>query len=224
MFEAAVKALSQDLVVLPLGAVKDSRQRWLLKLHGDLTGNIVLTREDYLASATSHSALFGLVQAMLLTRHMLFVGYSLSDEDFHRIVRDVRLVREQASDSDQQTPLGTALVLFRDDLQARIWERTIEVLPVAPTGHPGDDAQLEQKIAEASRTQQIFLDLVGHLASDPTAFLLQGDFEQLLKDQDERELASVLRELATIEFEDTGLREKLESLLCAFGGRPTTSS
>jgi predicted SprT family Zn-dependent metalloprotease len=35
----------------------------------------------------------GRVQGMLLMRHMMFVGYSLKDEDFHELMHEVRAAR-----------------------------------------------------------------------------------------------------------------------------------
>lgn len=36
--------------------------------------------------STNRSALSGIVQSLLITRHMLFVGFSLKDDNFHRII------------------------------------------------------------------------------------------------------------------------------------------
>src|SRR5207302_7615765 len=51
--------------------------------------DIVLTRSDYLAMPRQYGALIGLVQGMLMMRHMMFVGYSLQDEDFRSEERRV---------------------------------------------------------------------------------------------------------------------------------------
>jgi hypothetical protein len=53
--------------------------RWLLKLHGTVERpeSIVLSREDYLHWEEQGSAFGAVVQALLLTRHLLFVGYGL---------------------------------------------------------------------------------------------------------------------------------------------------
>lgn len=72
--------LDDDLAVLPYGRVAENRP-WLLKLHGSLDqldreDHIVLTRPDYMSLARDRSALFGIVQALLVTKHLLFVGYS----------------------------------------------------------------------------------------------------------------------------------------------------
>lgn len=128
LFEAAVEATDERLAVLPYQAVHP-RERWLLKLHGSIDNDddIVLTRADYLGTPARRGALFGLVQAMLLTRHMLFVGYSLSDEDFHAVVNDVRAARAGVADAP---PIGTVLTLFDDPMFEELWSADLEVAAV----------------------------------------------------------------------------------------------
>lgn len=54
---------------------------------------------------TRRSALSGIVQSLLITRHMLFVGFSLRDDNFHRIVDEVRRsVQEQDVGSSPSAP------------------------------------------------------------------------------------------------------------------------
>ena len=47
--------------------------------------SIVLTRQDYLRYSDTNAALAGIVQSMLITSRMLFVGFSLADDNFYRI-------------------------------------------------------------------------------------------------------------------------------------------
>jgi len=176
--------------VLPYEAVQPG-QRWLLKLHGsiDRDDSIVLTRSDYLSVPARHGALFGLVQAMLLTRHMLFVGYSLSDEDFHQLVHGVRQALEGTEHTDR---FGTVLTLFDDPMFAELWP-DLEVVAVADelVGEPTSSEK-----AEAARRMQILLDLVAFEAADLDAFLLDPTYADLLSPA-ERRLADRLRPLAT---------------------------
>ena len=217
LFETAVTARREELVVLPYGAVTEPHQRWLLKLHGSIVDDakdIVLTRDDYLGAPSRHAALFGLVQAMLLTRHMLFVGYSLSDEDFHKIVHEVRTARSGVSDA-AQAALGSALVLADDPLQGLLWEGAIDVVPCGPRIAEGaPDAR--SVTSTAARSLQIFLDRVAFLAADMSAFLLVPGFGDLL-DGDEKQLADLLVGLAERAPRDPGLRAKLNGLLEQFG-------
>jgi len=94
MYELACRSIGVDLAVLPYSPASNT-DRWLLKLHGCVShpDDIVLTREHYMRYQTRRSALSGIVQSLLITRHMLFVGFSLRDDNFHRIV-DVRAFTE----------------------------------------------------------------------------------------------------------------------------------
>ena len=190
LFEAAVTAVDGTIAVLPYQPVRRG-ERWLLKLHGsiDRDDSIVLTRSDYLGVPARHGALFGLVQAMLLTRHMLFVGYSLSDEDFHQLVHGVRLALAGA---DHASRFGTVLALFDDPLFADLWSEDLEVVSVAdePDGEPSPD-----EVAGAARRLQILLDLIAFEAADLDAFLLDRTYAGLLSDPEAR-LAQSLRALA----------------------------
>ena len=107
LFETAWSATGADPRVLPWDALADARP-WLLKLHGSVTrpASIVLSRDDYLRFEGEGVALAGIVQAMLLTRHMLFVGYSLSDDNFHRLVHQVRTAIGSSSSSRPSSRSG----------------------------------------------------------------------------------------------------------------------
>jgi hypothetical protein len=55
---------------------------WLLKLNGDIKEpkSVVLTGSDFKRHESESQALRGVVQALLLTSHLLFVGYSMKEE------------------------------------------------------------------------------------------------------------------------------------------------
>ena len=78
--------------MLPWGRVP-GRPPWLLKIHGDLKNkDLVFTREDYDDYATHHRPLGAVVQALLITRHLVFVGYSLRDSDFVELANEVAAI------------------------------------------------------------------------------------------------------------------------------------
>ena len=56
--------------------------RWCLKLHGSVSwpDSIVLTRADYASYSKEQAASQGVLQGLLLTQHVLFVGFSMRDE------------------------------------------------------------------------------------------------------------------------------------------------
>jgi hypothetical protein len=121
LFEMAWDTQGRIASVLPHGSRPDG-DRWLLKMHGCVTrpAEIVLTREDYLGYAERRAALAGIVQALLITRHMLFVGFSLQDDNFHRIAAAVRrAVRTPDAKPPSHEPFGTGIfparfILLRD--------------------------------------------------------------------------------------------------------------
>ena len=80
------------LSVIPYHPVKGAKT-WLLKMHGCVSHikDIVITSEDFRTFEHSRlKALGGLVQAELMTSHMLFVGFSMTDPNYLRIIREVR--------------------------------------------------------------------------------------------------------------------------------------
>jgi hypothetical protein len=216
LMENALDPVEGPAAVLPYEPVGPD-QRWVLKLHGsiDRDESVVLTRSDYLSIPARHSALFGLVQAMLLTRHMLFVGYSLTDEDFHQVVHDVR----QARAGGTHGQFGTVLVLFDDPLFTELWSDDLTV--VAVVEQPADTPS-SVEIGEAARTLGILLDLVAFRAADLDAFLLDGTYSGLMSDA-EKSLAEHLTPLvAAITSPDTvGMpaADRVRHLLEQFGAQ-----
>ena len=178
-------ALDDDLAVLPYGRVAENRP-WLLKLHGSLDqldreDHIVLTRPDYMSLARERSALFGIVQALLVTKHLLFVGYSLSDEDFHQLVDEIRIAIDSSSGGHA---LGTVLTTSKWPL-ARLWDDLLRVEQIGATSDL------------PNRHLQIFLDRVAHLATPHDAHLLDESFAGLL-DAEEVRIGSSLKEVQDV--------------------------
>lgn len=72
LFERASNVVGRPCARIP-GQVVAAGERFILKMHGCVTqpSSIVLTRGDYLRFQENRSALSGIVQALMLTRHML---------------------------------------------------------------------------------------------------------------------------------------------------------
>ena len=88
LFEQAVRCTRGEIDVLPHSpGQRGSEGRWILKMHGCVTvpDTIVLTRQDYIRYQEQYSALGGILMSALLTRHIMFVGFSLSDDNFARL-------------------------------------------------------------------------------------------------------------------------------------------
>jgi hypothetical protein len=142
--------------------------RWVLKLHGCVSHpeDIVLTREDQLDYDGRRAALAGLAQAMLITRHMLFVGFSLSDDNFHRIAQSVRRVLRTTGRADTEArSFGTALVLTRNPMIEELWGDDIDWVGMS-------DAMSDRNGPTTARRLELFLD---YLLNRVGAYLHDGD-------------------------------------------------
>ena len=101
LFESAWRAAKADFNVLPYET--QPAEKYILKLHGDLrrAKDIVLTRGQMRDLLKQRKALTGILQTMLVTKHLLFVGFSLKDPNFGEVAGTVRsALRGQGSVSD----------------------------------------------------------------------------------------------------------------------------
>ena len=197
LFERASRAIGREVSVLPHAPSQASR--WLLKLHGCVSDpdRIVLTREDYLRYDQRRQALAAIVQALLITRHMLFVGFSLKDDNFHRIADAVRRARIPSSEAEATAErFGTVVDLFKDPLAVTLWQKDVAWVAMDRGAPPdGADRDAGRRTAEAARTLEIFLDRVGARTAGATEHLLDPRYDGALTDA-ERELVALLRPLA----------------------------
>lgn len=185
LFERACEMVGRPVCVLPYEA-SDPDRRWLLKLHGCIreTGDIVLTREDYIRYEARRAALSGIVQSLLLTRHMLFVDFSHSDDNFHRIVDEVRRALRSRGDRDEASQrFGTTLSVSSNAFLRELWAR--DLAWVSLDDGAGDTAA-------AGRTLEVFLDRLAASATAPAEQVFQHRIEHLLTDG-ERQLRDALR-------------------------------
>lgn len=194
LFERACESARHPVAVLPYESAR-VRPRWLLKMHGCVSrpADIVLTRDDYLRYGERRAALAGIVQALLVTRHILFVGFSLNDDNFHRLVHDVRQALGTSAgavaDTDTDThEFGTALLLGQQSFLRELWEGDVRMLPMLE--HVDD----ERMVAAAAHRLEVFLDLVTMLSTSSAAHLLDPTFDGVLTD-DERRIRQGLKTL-----------------------------
>jgi hypothetical protein len=190
LVELAAADIGRPLRVLPFQDTAPGAP-WLLKLHGDAAhpDSIVLTREQYLEFGDHRSALAGVLQSLLLTRHVLFVGTSMLDDDLIRIAHQVRSVLH-VPDTSARRRSGTVLALREDPVRARLWEQDVETVAMA-----GADERTDVSPAEAARRLEVLLDLLGCLSSRPTGYLLDPAYRGLL-DEEETALSDALADVA----------------------------
>jgi hypothetical protein len=169
LYEMAAHDADADVSVLPYEPAQD---RWLLKLHGcirpDRRNDIVLTRHDYLSLREHRATLTGLAQALLVTRHMMFVGFGLGDDHLHAVVHDVR----KALGHERRGKLGTALVLEHDPLLEELWRDDLDLVAMkGPT-------------PAAARRLELFLDHLLLLSTTSDRHLFDTSFAGLLTPQE----------------------------------------
>jgi hypothetical protein len=186
LVEHAACDIGRDMKVLPFEEAAPGAP-WLLKLHGDAAHpeSVVLTREEYLQFGDTRAALAGVLHSLLITRHVLFVGTSMLDDDLIRIAHQVRSA-VQMQGSGPRPGSGTVLALREDKVRARLWEQDVETVAMTPAGTPS---------AQAARLLEVLLDLIGCLSTPPTGYLLDPAYRGML-DEEERRLADALAGVA----------------------------
>jgi len=100
---------SKELSVIPYHPRRKARH-WLLKMHGCITASeeIVISGQDYAQyESPRYKALGGLLQASLMTKHLLFIGFSLSDPNYLKIVEQVRSALHADSAGIKWTRMGS---------------------------------------------------------------------------------------------------------------------
>jgi NAD-dependent SIR2 family protein deacetylase len=161
------------LTILPRGR-KEGRPPWLLKLHGDLSeGRLVMAVEEFENHSIDGSVLMAMLEALLVTRHLVFVGYSMQDADFVQSMAKVaRLLHSQAAGP---TEMGSVLSVEPVDEPEVDWEEDLRKIEVGDK-EPGVSAQ-------DARALEIFLDRVAWRASrDESSWILDKRYEYLLDD------------------------------------------
>lgn len=169
--------------LIPSSDVRSDRP-WLLKLHGDVNQpkSIVLSRADFVRFAGTSAARGAVLQELMLTRHLLVVGASLTDDNFLRLAHQVMALRGEA---EVESLIGTVLTLVPEPARAMLFSREFEFVAVDPG--PKRDKQ-------AARALEIELDHIGMYACSDASYLLDADFDALLN-RYEQSLAQEARQL-----------------------------
>jgi hypothetical protein len=87
----------------------------------------ILTRDQFLEHERQNGPLRGALQMLLLTGHVLFIGYSLNDPDLHAAIHEVRHIRELAN-LPAREPLATAVQVEASPELSYLWAPTVDVL------------------------------------------------------------------------------------------------
>ncbi|WKN47428.1 SIR2 family protein [Nocardioides sp. Arc9.136] len=205
LYETAVRAAGGDVAVLPWASPLEAAG-WVLKLHGDVDHpeSIVLTRRDVVRFTAEVGPTGAMLQNLLLTRHLLVVGSSMTDDNVVRLAQEVQVHREQHGVVGE---VGTVLDVDDDAARGQLWGGQLSWLTL-----PGG------RLEERARNLEIFLDAVAARASDDARWLLDPRFSGLL-DEDGQALAADVRRLraAAAEHDATGAWRPLVAALDALG-------
>lgn len=196
LYEAAFDATRPDhkrVKVLPFEQRKPF-DHWVLKMHGDLNGgDIVLTRSDFVGYENAFGPVGAIVQSLLLTRHLLVVGASMTDDNLLRLAYEVAayLGRGEQAGEDWD-PFGTILALDGSTVKKDFWSGKFNYVGVSAS----------QERAEQARDLSIMLDFIAMHAAE-SSHLLDERYGTLLKEPEiaaaekARELSEVLDSLPT---------------------------
>lgn len=189
---------------------------WVLKIHGDVCcpESMVITADDYARLGNDHRALLAIVESLLMTSHLMFVGYSMGDPDFVEAAERVRTVRALANDEVDQE-FATVLALYSDAVSSLPGFSTVAML----------DAQDD---AVAARRLEIFLDRISWAASREGershAYLLDPNYEDLFaNDPATKRLRDLLSALVQLPEDEPARTSRgwvhVETMLTELGGR-----
>ncbi|WP_336031153.1 SIR2 family protein [Geodermatophilus sp. FMUSA9-8] len=193
LYEKAVIAVSgRDVPVVlpdryPAEDIREGRG-WLLKLHGDAgrSKSIVLDRRSFVRYDATRRPLASVLQATLLTRHLLVVGASMTDDNVIRLVHEVASLNE---DHGRPHEMGTLVTLEERPLAKTLWEPEFRILSLgkaAPTGETKEQAA--ERLAQAGRQLEILLDRVATLAArDAVQHLLDSRYRDLFVPEEDTE-------------------------------------
>ena len=195
------------------------RTPWVLKMHGDIRDpkSIVLTRSDFVGYDAKSRPMGSMVQSLMITKHLLFVGVSMTDDNFLRLAHEVIAFYESeamASKLDAiHGPIGTVVTLARSPAREQLWKNRLTYVPVSKAASVPDQA----------RDLAIFLDLVAMLTGE-SAHLLDSRYDNMLGSNDERAAAESARALLAVidglpPWADAAW-QSLEDALVELGGRP----
>lgn len=211
--------LGADEFRVLIGQPADSSRPWLLKLNGDIgdPNSIVLTAEDFARHEEESVALHGVVQSLLLTSHLLFVGFSFTDASFLKLAEAVTQVLRKARGASADQRTHTAIALTTKDL-TNVGYRDVNIVTMS------DDATVD--VRDAGRRLEIFLDRLSWKAASEddraAEYLLDDRYLSSLTDEDRR-LRTALLDFAAETPADVKSRsaawKRIENVLYDLGQR-----
>lgn len=179
LYETAARAARREVTAIMPWASAIGASRWILKLHGDIDhpASIVLTRRHMVRFDAANRPSAAILQSLFLTRHLLFIGTSFTDDNIIRLAHEVQAYREEHDDRsagirNQWAAFGTVLDTAGDKVRARLWDDELTWV------YHSDDT------ISRYRAVELLLDRVAQLASRDATWLLDPRFAGLLDGTD----------------------------------------
>lgn len=198
LYEEAARAAHQDIKVLPWARVEPGKP-WILKLHGDIDeahkDSIVLTRRHMVTYDAKNRPSTALLQSLLLTRHLLIVGTSMTDDNVLRMLHEVNAYQEAFLPASDRGEVGTVLDTDLQKERAELWQGNLTWC----------DLKKEADDDQSFRVLELLLDRLAFYAASESSWLLDARFSDLLP---ETELPA---QSAVIAAEARALRGRLTS-------------
>jgi hypothetical protein len=146
---------------------------------------IVLTRRHMVRYDASNRPSAAMLQSLFLTKHLLVVGASLTDDNVIRLAHEVQAYRDDHQGGGAG-PFGTVLDVGGGRVRARLWNKELEWLHLD---------QSDPNTTDGARALELFVDRIGFHASRSSAWLLDDRFEGLLSNPEDVALARAARAL-----------------------------
>ncbi len=182
---------------------------WLLKMHGDVEhpDSIVLSRSSFVHYDNRWKPVGSLVQSLMMTKHLLVVGASMTDDNLLRFAYEVAGLRASIEKQDLgATEIGTVVHLADDAAFSRLWKGRFDVVvptldsdeqAAAPDPSESDEARGRREAAErrrAARALTVLLDVVAMHAEREAPHLLDARYV----DERGEEAASLVADLRNL--------------------------
>ena len=177
-YELAAEAVTgRPVTVLPWDTVTPGSAR-ILKLHGDLQrGQIVLSRDQFVAMAAFRRPLSGILQERMMIGHVLAVGTSMSDSTLVHAAEEVRALGQAVHPQTPRATSGTVIFTSPQPARARLMQGTFDVATAGQSSDPS-------AVRDAARDVDLFLDWLAMRQSSDLSFVLDPRYRALLTDED----------------------------------------
>ena len=217
-FELAAESITgSPVAVLPWDEDSGAGTR-VLKLHGDLTrGQLVLSRDQFVAMHAFRRPLAGVLQSRMLIGHLLAVGTSMSDstlvhaaEEFRALIGQTQGVNTSQGQPVAEARAGTVVLTSSDPARVRLLDRAFTVV----------EGDVEHGVRESARDVDVLLDWVAMQSSSDLSFALDARYRALLSpgDQDLAErLKSLVGDGPGAEDHSSRLRSSVDVYLASLG-------